>query len=84
MLAESGCEVYTIEIIKNLALNARKTLENLGYTNIKFKIGDGYKGWQENAPYEAIIVTAAPLDIPDLLIGSTIFRWKISYTSRRE
>ena len=68
VLAESGCDVYTIEIVNDLALNARKTLENLGYSNIKFKIGDGNKGWEDNAPYEAIIVTAAPDEIPEKLI----------------
>ncbi len=68
VLADSGCNVYTIEVVEGLALKARKLLEKLGYFNIKFKIGDGYKGWQENAPYDAIIVTAAPIVIPDILI----------------
>ncbi|MCZ6639691.1 MAG: protein-L-isoaspartate(D-aspartate) O-methyltransferase [Candidatus Dadabacteria bacterium] len=68
VLAETGCDLYTIEIIEDIAANARKTLEKLGYSNIKYRIGDGYKGWEKNAPFEGIIVTAAPADIPDKLI----------------
>jgi len=68
VLAETGCDLYTIEIIEDTAANARKTLEKLGYSNIKYRIGDGYRGWKENAPFEGIIVTAAPADIPDKLI----------------
>jgi protein-L-isoaspartate(D-aspartate) O-methyltransferase len=68
ILAETGCDLYTIEIIEDIAANARKTLEKLGYSNIKYRIGDGYRGWEENAPFEGIIVTAAPADIPDKLI----------------
>jgi len=68
VLAETGCDLYTVEIIEEIAVTARKILEKLGYSNIKYKIGDGYKGWEENAPFEGIIVTAAPLDIPDKLI----------------
>jgi protein-L-isoaspartate(D-aspartate) O-methyltransferase len=68
ILAETGCDLYTIEIIEDTAVNARKTLEKLGYSNIKYRIGDGYRGWEENAPFEGIIVTAAPADIPDKLI----------------
>ncbi|MFB3147093.1 MAG: protein-L-isoaspartate(D-aspartate) O-methyltransferase [Thermodesulfobacteriota bacterium] len=68
ILAETGCDLYTIEIIEDTAANARKTLEKLGYSNIKYRIGDGYKGWEKNAPFEGIIVTAAPADIPDKLI----------------
>ena len=68
VLAEIGCDLYTIEIIEDTAANARKTLEKLGYSNIKYRIGDGYRGWEKNAPFEGIIVTAAPADIPDKLI----------------
>jgi len=68
VLAETGCDLYTVEIIEDIAISARKTLEKLGYSNIKYRIGDGYKGWKENAPYAGIIVTAAPADIPDKLI----------------
>ncbi len=64
ILAELVGEVYTVEIIKPLAERARKKLTAMGYKNIRFKIGDGYFGWRENAPYDAIIVTAAPEEIP--------------------
>ena len=68
VLAETGCDVYTVEIIEELAIGAHNLLDKLGYTNIRFKIGDGYKGWQENAPYDGMIVTAAPADMPDKLV----------------
>lgn len=77
VLAKSGCDVYTIEIIPELSIRARDILDGLGYTNIKFKIGDGYKGWEENAPYEAIIVTAAPKEIPDKLIDQLSLNSKL-------
>lgn len=68
VLAEIVEEVYTIEIVKPLATRARKTLERMGYTNITSKIGDGYRGWPEYAPFDAIIVTAAPDHVPQPLI----------------
>lgn len=61
-------EVYTVEFIPELATTARNTLVRLGYTNIKSKIGDGYQGWKEYAPFDAIIVTAAPDHVPPALI----------------
>ena len=67
ILAEMGCQVYTIEIIEELSLRARKVIESLGYRNVHFKVGDGYEGWEEHAPYDAIIVTAAPPYIPEKL-----------------
>lgn len=68
ILAEIGCQVYTIEIIENIAIKTRKILDGLGYSNIEFKIADGYLGWTDNAPFEAIIVTAAPKEVPELLL----------------
>lgn len=68
VLAEIVKEVYTIEILKPLADTARARLEKLGYRNIKVKHGDGYKGWKEYAPYDAIIVTAAPDEVPEELV----------------
>lgn len=68
ILAEIAKEVYTIEIIESLGKSARKLLEELGYRNIKFRIGDGYKGWPEAAPFDAIIVTAAPDHVPPPLL----------------
>jgi protein-L-isoaspartate(D-aspartate) O-methyltransferase len=68
VLAELAKEVYTIEIIEPLAYTAEKRLSELGYQNIKVKTGDGYWGWPEAAPFDAIIVTAAPDHIPKPLI----------------
>lgn len=64
ILAEIVNEVYTVEIIATLSLRAQELLAKLGYQNINFKIGDGSFGWEENSPYDAIIVTAAPARIP--------------------
>jgi len=60
-------EVYSIEILSPLANNARKTLRELGYDNVKIKTGDGYQGWPEHSPFDAIIVTCAPEAIPEKL-----------------
>jgi len=68
VLAEIVKEVYTIEIIPSLGKRARKLLEELGYDNVHVKIGDGYKGWPEKAPFDAVIVTCAPEAIPQALI----------------
>lgn len=68
VLAETGCDLYTIEIVENLAERARLILENLGYSNITYKIGDGYLGWEEHAPFDGIIVTAAPGHVPAKLL----------------
>lgn len=69
VLAELAKEVYTIEIIPALANSARDRLQKLGYKNIQVKTGDGYQGWPEAAPFDAIIVTAAPDHIPQPLIN---------------
>jgi protein-L-isoaspartate(D-aspartate) O-methyltransferase len=61
-------EVYTIEIIPELGTAAAATLARLGYANIKTRIGDGYQGWPEYAPFDAIIVTAAPDHVPSPLV----------------
>jgi protein-L-isoaspartate(D-aspartate) O-methyltransferase len=68
ILAELCKEVYTIEVVKSLGQSAKKKLEELGYKNIHVRIGDGYKGWSEEAPFDAIIVTAAPEEIPAILV----------------
>ncbi|MCL6260259.1 protein-L-isoaspartate(D-aspartate) O-methyltransferase [Aquiflexum sp. TKW24L] len=68
VLAEMVEEVYTIEIVENLGKRAKKDLDNLGYTNINCRIGDGYQGWKENSPFDAIIVTAAAEKVPQPLI----------------
>ena len=68
VLAELVKHVYTIEIIKELGESAAERLKRLDYKNVTVKIGDGYFGWEEHAPYDAIIVTAAPDHIPPLLL----------------
>ena len=60
--------VYTIEIIESLGKRAEATLARLGYDNVTVRIGDGYIGWEEHAPFDAIIVTAAPEQVPQPLI----------------
>ena len=64
VLAELGAQVYTVEIVEPLAREAAKRLGELGYTRVVTRVGDGYQGWPEQAPFDAIIVTAAPQDIP--------------------
>jgi protein-L-isoaspartate(D-aspartate) O-methyltransferase len=67
VLAEIVHQVYTVEILEELAKSSRKRLSELGYENIQVKWGDGYLGWEEFAPYDAIIVTAAPDKVPKAL-----------------
>ena len=68
VLAELVRKVYSIEIIASLGRKAEETLKRLGYRNVAVKIGDGYLGWPEYAPFDAIIITAAPPRIPEPLI----------------
>ncbi|MCK5288455.1 MAG: protein-L-isoaspartate(D-aspartate) O-methyltransferase [Candidatus Omnitrophica bacterium] len=68
ILAELAKEVYSIEIVQSLAEQSEKLLEDLGYKNITVKYGDGYRGWEEHAPFDAIIVTCAPPYIPKPLL----------------
>jgi protein-L-isoaspartate(D-aspartate) O-methyltransferase len=68
VLAELVAQVYTIEIIEVLGKRAETTLNRLGYDNITVRIGDGYNGWPEQAPFDAILVTAAPETVPQPLI----------------
>lgn len=68
VLAEIVDDVYTIETVEPLAKRSKKKLKEMGYGNIHFRIGDGYHGWQEHAPYDAIIVTAAPEEVPPRLL----------------
>lgn len=67
VLAEIAARVYTIEIVAPLAERARADLARLGYTNVEVRAGDGYLGWPEAAPFDAIIVTAAAPRIPEPL-----------------
>jgi protein-L-isoaspartate(D-aspartate) O-methyltransferase len=64
VLAELAAEVYTIEIIEPLAAEAERTLSRLKYGNVHVRAGDGYRGWPEEAPFDAIVVTAAPPEVP--------------------
>ncbi len=68
VLAELAGRVYTIEIVEPLAREAAERLERLGYRNVETRTGDGYRGWPERAPFDAIIVTAAPREVPQPLI----------------
>ncbi|EDN65623.1 Protein-L-isoaspartate(D-aspartate) O-methyltransferase [Beggiatoa sp. PS] len=68
ILSQLVNKIYTVEIVENLGLQAQKRLKNLGYNNVEVKIGDGYEGWEEHAPYDGIIVTAAISNIPLPLI----------------
>ncbi len=68
VLAELAREVYSVEIIPGLVKSAKARLEALDYRNIHLKTGDGYYGWQEHAPYDAVLVAAAPPDVPERLI----------------
>jgi protein-L-isoaspartate(D-aspartate) O-methyltransferase len=68
ILSELVAEVYTIEIVEPLAKSAEATLQRLGYNKVHIKVGDGYKGWPEEAPFDAIIVTCAPERVPQPLV----------------
>ena len=68
VLGELAGEVYSIEIVESLADSAKKKLEGLGYKNITVKAGDGYLGWPEVAPFDAIIITCAPDHVPKPLL----------------
>lgn len=68
VLGELAAEVYTIEIVAPLAAEAGARLKALDYRNVSVRAGDGYRGWPEHAPFDAIIVTAAPSEVPPALI----------------
>jgi protein-L-isoaspartate(D-aspartate) O-methyltransferase len=90
-------EVYSIEIRKPLAARAERTLSDLGYRNVKVRYGDGYFGWEEQSPFDAIIITAAANHIPPPLIkqlkeggrlivplGSTVYFQTLTLVTKRE
>jgi len=68
VLAELGAVTYTVEIVEPLAAAARRLLESMGYGSIQFRTGDGYRGWAEASPFDAVIVTAAPDHVPQPLV----------------
>jgi protein-L-isoaspartate(D-aspartate) O-methyltransferase len=67
ILARLAARVYSIEIIAALSEGARRTLEQLGVSNVQLKVGDGFFGWEEKAPFDAILLTAAAPEVPELL-----------------
>jgi protein-L-isoaspartate(D-aspartate) O-methyltransferase len=69
ILAELVDEVYSVEIIPELAAGAARLLQELGYDNVHVRQGDGYYGWEEHAPYDAIVVTCAPDHVPQPLVA---------------
>lgn len=77
ILAELAQQVYTIEIIPQLAKKARQNLQSLGYDNIKLKLGNGSKGWPKYQPFNKILVTAAPDHIPSALIEQLAINGKM-------
>ncbi len=97
VLAEIVSKVYTVEIRKSLAEKAERLLRELGYRNVSVKYGDGYFGWKEHGPYDAIIVTAAANHIPPPLIrqlkeggrliiplGSTIYSQMLTIATKKK
>jgi protein-L-isoaspartate(D-aspartate) O-methyltransferase len=69
VLAEVVARVYTIELLEPLGKEAERRLKSLGYGNVEFRIGDGYQGWPEKAPFDAIVVTAAAPQVPPALVA---------------
>jgi protein-L-isoaspartate(D-aspartate) O-methyltransferase len=77
VLAELASQVYTVEIVPELAERAREVLDRLGFENVEVRAGNGWLGWPEHAPYDAVVVTAAPDEIPpnlvdQLAVGGTL------------
>jgi protein-L-isoaspartate(D-aspartate) O-methyltransferase len=68
VLAEMADRVFTVELVRELASDARKRLERLGYRNIEMRVADGFRGWPDAAPFDGIIVTAAPTEFPPALV----------------
>jgi len=68
VLAEMGIEVYSIEIVEPLCERARAVLAELGYDGVEVRCGDGYRGWPEHAPFDGVIITAAPNRVPEPLL----------------
>jgi protein-L-isoaspartate(D-aspartate) O-methyltransferase len=69
VLAELACQVYSVEVIPELAAEAKERLVALGYDRVSLRVADGYGGWPEHAPFDAIIVTAGAPDVPDPLLA---------------
>jgi protein-L-isoaspartate(D-aspartate) O-methyltransferase len=69
ILAELAGEVFSIELVQRLSERAQSVLDELGYDNVHLRVGDGRLGWPEHAPYEAILVAAAPREVPEALLA---------------
>jgi len=69
VLARLAGTVYTVEIVKELSLSARMILQRMGFRNVRFRIGDGHKGWPEFAPFDRILVTAGAETMPQVLVS---------------
>jgi protein-L-isoaspartate(D-aspartate) O-methyltransferase len=69
ILAELAADVYSIEVVEPLAVQARATLDELGYHNVHTRVGDGYAGWPEHAPFDRVIGAAAAEDVPPALVA---------------
>jgi protein-L-isoaspartate(D-aspartate) O-methyltransferase len=67
VLAEAAGEIWTVELVEELSFRAKERLDALGYENIRFRVGDGSAGWPDAAPFDGIIVTAAPASVPGAL-----------------
>jgi protein-L-isoaspartate(D-aspartate) O-methyltransferase len=67
VLAECGGKVWTVEILERLSRHARAVLDGLGYAGVHYRVGDGWAGWPEEAPFDAVIVTAAAAEMPAAL-----------------
>jgi protein-L-isoaspartate(D-aspartate) O-methyltransferase len=72
ILAELAAQVYTVEVKERLSISARTRLDEMGYSNVNYRTGDGRKGWPEEAPFDGMIVTAAPADLPRDLITQVV------------
>ena len=68
LLAELAAQVYSIEVVEALAARARQTLDEMGYRNLHIRVGDGYAGWPDEAPFDRIIAAAAPPEMPPALV----------------
>jgi protein-L-isoaspartate(D-aspartate) O-methyltransferase len=68
VLSEMNVELYSVEVVSKLAEHARRVLDAQGYQKVHIKVGDGYEGWPEHAPYDGILVTCAPRDVPQTLV----------------
>ena len=72
ILAEMGAEVYSIEVVREHAKRARQKLDELGFENVHICHGDGYEGWPEEAPFDRVILTAAPPGLPEELLDELV------------